>query len=89
MFEEPFKTMFLGPCFLIWDCFVVQIIIIQRLSSSALRAMTVPESKSAVMLFVVIIKRLKLCDVFHDFDCFPKTLPLVLFSSLPKVLPLG
>jgi len=49
---------------------------VSKLVCSALRAMTGPKGKSAVMVFMVFIQLLKLCGAIHDFDCFPKALPL-------------
>ena len=60
---------------------------LSNLDCAALRAMTGHEGESAVMLFVVFPKLLKLCGVIHNFDCFPKALPLVVVSSFPKALP--
>ena len=61
---------------LVWDCFGVQMIIIQILSNFALRAMTGHEGESAVMLFGIFIQLLKLCGAILKFACSPKALPL-------------
>ncbi len=62
---------------------------LSNLDCAALRAMTVHEGERAVMLFVVSPQLLKLCGAFHNFACFPKSLPLAVVSSFPKALPLG
>ena len=58
----------LGQCFLVWDCFGVQIIIFQNISCSALRAMTGHEGESADILFGIVMQHLRVCGAIHNFD---------------------
>ena len=39
----------------------------KKVSSAALRAMTVPEIEGAAMLFVIFLQLLKLCGAIHKF----------------------
>jgi hypothetical protein len=76
--------MLLAQCFLVWDCFGVQMIDIHIRFSAALRAMTSPERESAVKLLVVFIQFLILCGVINYFDYSGLRFPFsLLFDHQP------
>jgi hypothetical protein len=52
-------------------------------------AMTGLESVSAYNIVSYLPQLLKLCGALHNSACFPKAMPLDVFSSFPKALPLG
>jgi hypothetical protein len=49
---------------------------LSNLSCAALRAMTDPVWVCADMLFMMFMQLMKVCGAIHDFDRFPKALPL-------------
>jgi hypothetical protein len=74
--------MFLAQCFLVWDCFGVQMIDIHIRLSAALRAMTSPETERAVMMLVVFIQLVKLGGAINYSDFSGLRFPFSLLLDL-------